>query len=42
MLEWLGLNFYDFDGLQPEMRVGIINEHECTTKIGSMKSGIRP
>ena len=25
----LGLNFYHYDGLQPEMRAGIINEHEC-------------
>ena len=30
MLEWMGLNFYYFDGLQPEMRAGIINEHECS------------
>ena len=28
VLEWMGLNFYYYDGLQPEMRVGIINEHE--------------
>ena len=26
----MGLNFYYYDGLQPEMRAGIINEHECT------------
>ena len=24
------LNFYDYDGLQPKMSAGIINEHECT------------
>ena len=30
MLEWMGLNFYYYDGLQPEMRAGIINEHEST------------
>ena len=29
MLEWMGLNFHYFDGLQPKMRAGIINEHEC-------------
>ena len=29
----MGLNFYHYDGLQPEMSAGIINEHECTTKI---------
>ena len=29
MLEWMGLNFYYYDGLQPKMREGIINEHEC-------------
>ena len=27
----MGLNFYYYDGLQPEMRAGIINEHECST-----------
>jgi hypothetical protein len=26
----MGLNFYHYDGLQPEMSAGIINEHECT------------
>ena len=26
----MGLNFYYYDGLQPEIRAGIINEHECT------------
>ena len=26
----MGLNFYYYDGLQPEMRAGIINEHECS------------
>ena len=30
MLEWMGLNFYYYDGLQPKMRAGIINEHECS------------
>ena len=29
MLEWMGLNFYYNDGLQPKIREGIINEHEC-------------
>ena len=29
MLEWMGLNFYYHDGLQPKIRAGIINEHEC-------------
>ena len=29
VLEWMGLNFYYYDGLQPEMSAGIINEHEC-------------
>ena len=28
MLEWMGLNFYYYDGLQPEMSAGIINEHK--------------
>ena len=31
VLEWMGLNFYYYDGLQPEMRAGIINEHECNS-----------
>ena len=26
----MGLNFYYYDGLQPKMSAGIINEHECT------------
>ena len=30
VLEWMGLNFYYYDGLQPKMSLGIINEHECT------------
>ena len=30
MLEWMGLNFYHYDGLQPKIRAGIINEHECS------------
>ena len=25
----MGLNFYYNDGLQPKIRAGIINEHEC-------------
>ena len=25
----MGLNFQYYDGLQPKIRVGIINEHEC-------------
>ena len=28
----LGLNFYYYDGLQPEMSAGIINEHECNVQ----------
>ena len=31
VLEWMGLNFQYYDGLQPKIRAGIINEHECTT-----------
>ena len=27
---WMGLNFQYYDGLQPNIRAGIINEHECT------------
>ena len=29
VLEWMGLNFYYYDGLQPKISAGIINEHEC-------------
>ena len=29
VLEWMGLNFYHYDGLQPKMSAEIINEHEC-------------
>ena len=29
VLEWMGLNFQYYDGLQPKLRAGIINEHEC-------------
>ena len=29
VLEWMGLNFQYYDGLQPKIRAGIINEHEC-------------
>ena len=25
----MGLNFYYYDGLQPKMSAGMINEHEC-------------
>ena len=25
----MGLNFYYYDGLQPKISPGIINEHEC-------------
>ena len=31
VLEWMGLNFYYYDSLQPKMSTGIINEHECTS-----------
>ena len=33
VLEWMGLNFYYYDGLQPKMRAAIINEHECNEKL---------
>ena len=29
VLEWMGLNLYHYDGLQPKMSTRIINEHEC-------------
>ena len=29
VLEWMGLNFQYYDGLQPKIRARIINEHEC-------------
>ena len=29
VLGWMGLNFYCYDGLQPKMSAGMINEHEC-------------
>ena len=28
-LEFMGLNFYYYGGLQPKMRVGMIKLHEC-------------
>ena len=36
MLEWIGLNFYYNDGLQPKMRAKIINEHECTSHLDQL------
>jgi hypothetical protein len=27
----MGLNFYYYDGLQPKMSAGMINEHECSS-----------
>ena len=33
VLELMGLNFYYCDGLQPKMRGGVINEHECNSGI---------
>ena len=37
VLEWMGLNFQYYDGLQPKIRAGIINEHECTyPKVASL------
>ena len=27
VLEWMGLNFYHYDGLQPKMSAGMIKEH---------------
>ena len=38
VLEWMGLNFYYYDGLQPKMRAGIINKHECTLSICWLKT----
>ena len=29
MLEWMGLNSYYYDGLQPKMNAGMIKLHEC-------------
>ena len=29
-LEWMGLYFQYYDDLQPKIRAGIINEHECS------------
>ena len=40
MLEWMGLNFQYYGGLQPKIRVGIINEHECTSQRSYMKERI--
>ena len=38
VLEWMGINFYYYDGLQPKMRTGIINEHEgIATSLGPWK-----
>ena len=34
----MGLNFYYYDGLQPKMRAGIINEHECTWRTSTPQS----
>ena len=33
----MGLNSYYYDGLQPKMRAGIINEHECNKSIVLLK-----
>ena len=33
MLDWMGLNFYHYDDLQPKMRAVIINEHVLPTGI---------
>ena len=38
MLEWMGLNSYDYDGLQPKMSVGMIKLHECS---GSKSENIK-
>ena len=38
VLEWMELNFQYYDGLQPKIRAGIINEHECTTSSWKLKS----
>ena len=29
MLELMGLNFQNYDGVQPKMRAGMIKLHEC-------------
>ena len=29
VLEWMGLNLYYHDGLQPKMSAEMIKEHEC-------------
>ena len=29
----MGLNFHYYDGLQPKIRAGIINEHECNSEL---------
>ena len=36
--EWMGLNFNCYDGLQPKLRAGIINEHECTFNVNGILS----
>ena len=36
VLEWMGLNIQYYDGLQPKIRAGIINEHECRYQVSSI------
>ena len=37
----MGLNFYHYDGLQPKMRAGIINEHECIMSVVAMVAKLK-
>ena len=37
----MGLNFYYCDGLQPKMRAGIINEHECIMSVVAMVAKLK-
>ena len=36
VLEWMGLNIQYYDGLQPKIRAGIINEHERRYQVSSI------
>ena len=37
---WMGLNFQYYDGLQPKIRAGILNEHECIKCDGNAQLGL--
>ena len=41
VLEWMGLNFQYYDGLQPKIRAGIINEHECTRVLAFFQNNVK-